>query len=140
MKTVKQLLFAAVIGLFIVSMAMAQEKASQTTAAPGPTTEYQVKFPVTLQGGEYDLQTVIIDFPQGAGMPKHMHGGYVLVTVLHGEMTLKDKGGERIIKAGNSWTENPGDQHSVVNSGAAPARVLVNMLLPKGAEFTTIIK
>ena len=109
MKTVKQLLFAALIGLLMVSMAMAQEKASQTTAAPGPTTEYQAKFPVTLKGGEYDMQNIIIDFPQGAGMPTHMHGGYVLVTVLNGEMTLKEKGTERIIKAGESWTENPGD-------------------------------
>ena len=73
-------------------------------------------------------------------MPTHMHGGYVLVTVLHGEMTLKEKGTERIMKVGESWTENPGNQHSVVNAGTAVARVVVNMLLPKGAEFTTIIK
>ena len=139
MKTVKQLLFIALVGLLMVSAAMAQEKASQT-AEPGPTTAYQAKFPVTLQGGEYDLNTVILDFPQGAGMPTHMHGGYVLVTVLNGEMTLKEKGGERIMKVGESWTENPGDQHSVVNAGTAVARVVVNMLLPKGAEFTTIIK
>jgi quercetin dioxygenase-like cupin family protein len=140
MKTVKQLLFIALVGLLMVSAAMAEEKASQTTAAPGPTTAYQAKFPVTLPGGEYDLNTVILDFPQGAGMPTHIHGGYVLVTVLHGEITLKEKGTERIMKVGESWTENPGDQHSVVNAGAATVRVVVNMLLPKGAEFTTIIK
>lgn len=138
MKTVKQLLFVALIGLLMVSVAMAQEKASQT-AAPGPTAAYQAKFPITLQGGEYDLQTIILDFPQGAGVPKHAHGGYVLVTVLNGEITLKDKSGERIIKTGESWTENPGDLHSVVNTGATPARVVVNILLPKGAEATTII-
>ena len=139
MKTVKQLLFVALIGLFMVSVAMAQEKASQT-AVPGPTAAYQAKFPITIQGGEYDLQTIILDFPQGAGVPKHVHGGYVLVTVLNGEITLKDKSGERIIKTGESWTENPGDLHSVVNTGATPARVVVNILLPKGAEATTIIK
>ena len=139
MKTVKHLLFIALVGLFMVSAAMAEEKASQT-AEPGPNTAYQAKFPVTIQGGEYDMKTVILDFPQGAGMPKHMHGGHVLAMVLNGEMTLKEKGTERTIKAGESWTENPGDQHSVVNAGAAVARVVVNMLLPKGAEATTIIK
>ncbi|MBI5098881.1 MAG: cupin domain-containing protein [Nitrospirae bacterium] len=139
MKTVKQLLFAALIGLLMVSVAMAQEKASQT-AEPGPTTTYQAKFPITIQGGEYDMKTVIIDFPQGVGMPTHMHGGHVLVIVLNGEMTLKEKGTERIIKAGESWTENPGNHHSVVNAGSTTARVVVNMLLPKGAEATTIIK
>jgi len=139
MKTVKQLLFVALIGLLMVSVAMAQEKASQT-ATSGPTVIYQAKFQITLQGGEYDLQTVIMEFPQGASIPKHVHGGYVLATVLNGEMTLKEKGSERIIRAGESWTENPGDLHSVVNAGAAAARVVVNMLLPRGAEATTLIK
>ena len=139
MKTVTQLLLVALIGLLLVSAAMAQEKEIKP-AAPAPITEYQTKLPVTLQSGEYDLQTVIINFPQGVGMPYHMHGGYVLVTVLQGELTLKDKSGEKIIKAGESWTENPGDQHSVINAGAAAVRVVVNMLLPKGAEVTTMIK
>lgn len=71
---------------------------------------------------------------------KHIHGGHVLVTVLQGEMTLTDKAGEKIVRAGESWTEGPGDQHSVVNAGTTAARVVVNMLLPKGAEPTTIIK
>ena len=139
MKTVKQLLFVALIGLLMVSVAMAQEKASQT-ATPGPTIIYQAKFQITPQGGEYDLQTIIMEFPQGASVPKHVHGGYVLVTVLNGEMTLKEKGSERIVRAGGSWTENPGDLHSVVNAGATAARVVVNMLLPRGAEATTLIK
>ena len=139
MKTAKQLLFVALIGLLMVSVVMAQEKASQT-ATPGPTVIYQDKFQITLQGGEYDLQTIIMEFPQGASVPKHVHGGYVLVTVLNGEMTLKEKGSERIVRAGGSWTENPGDLHSVVNAGATAARVVVNMLLPRGAESTTLIK
>jgi quercetin dioxygenase-like cupin family protein len=139
MKTVKQLLFVALIGLLMVSVAMAQEKASET-ATPGPTIINHAKFQITLQGGEHDLQTVIMEFPQGASIPKHVHGGYVLATVLNGEMTLKEKGSERIIRAGESWTENAGDLHSVVNAGTTAARVVVNMLLPRGAEATTLIK
>ena len=138
MKTAKQLMFVALIGLLMVSVATAQEKATQT-ATPGPTISHQAKFQITLPGGEYDLQTIIMEFPQGAGVPKHMHGGYVLVTVLNGEMTLKEKASERIIREGESWTENPGDVHSVVNAGTTAARVVVNMLLPKGAEATKLI-
>jgi quercetin dioxygenase-like cupin family protein len=139
MRTVKPLLFIFIAGLVGVFVSTAQEKAGQTVA-PGPTTVYQAKFPVTLKAGEYDVQTVIMDFPKGAIVPNHRHGGFVLVTVLSGEMTLKEKGKERVIKAGESWTENPGDIHSVVNAGASTARIVVNMLLPKGAEATTIIK
>jgi quercetin dioxygenase-like cupin family protein len=139
MKAVKQLLFVVLIGLVMVSVARAGEKESQTSA-PGMNAVYQSRFVTTLQAGEYEMQTVIADFPQGVGVPNHMHGGYVLVTVLSGEMTLKEKGSEKIIRAGENWTENPGDVHSVVNAGTATARVVINMLLPKGAEPTTIIK
>ncbi|MBI5057785.1 MAG: cupin domain-containing protein [Nitrospirae bacterium] len=139
MKTLKQLLFIALMGLLFVTVAAAEEKGNQPTT-PGPATTYQAKMPVTLPGGEYDQMTLIIDFPPGAGFPEHMHGGYVLVIVLQGEITIKEKGSEKTIKAGESWTEAPGNLHSAVNAGASTARVVVNMLLPKGAEATTIIK
>jgi quercetin dioxygenase-like cupin family protein len=139
MKTAKQFLFVPLIGLFMVSVTMAQEHASQT-ATPVPTTINQAKSQITLQGGEYDLQTIVMEFPQGVGVPNHMHCGFVLVTVLDGAITLKEKDSERIIRAGESWSENPGDLHSVVNAGTSTARIIVNMLLPRGAEATTFIK
>jgi len=89
---------------------------------------------------EYDLLTVIMDFPSGAGVPKHVHGGSVLVMVLSGEISLKEKGAEIIKRTGESWTEKPGDEHVVINAGTANVRVVVNMLLPKGAEATTLVK
>jgi quercetin dioxygenase-like cupin family protein len=139
MKLSKLLCFFILMGLVFSSAVMADEKAAPS-AAPGPNTVSQAKFPVTVPAGEYDLQTIILEFPPGVGMPMHMHGGNVLVIVLQGEMTLKDKLGERILRVGESWTEGPGDHHSVVNAGTAAARVVVNVLLPKGAETTTIIK
>lgn len=139
MKAMKPLLFVCLVSLLFASEAMPQEKAGQT-AMPAPATTYQAKFPVTLQAGEYELLTVVLDFPPGAGVANHMHGGQALVTVLSGEMTLREKDTERILRTGESWTENPGDIHSVVNAGGANARVAVSMLLPKGRESTTIIK
>lgn len=138
MKAVRYILFAGLAGLIMMSAALAQQQASQPAAAP--ITPYEAKFPIAVQAGEYDLRTMILDFPQGAGVPLHAHGGYVLATVLSGEITLKEQGTERIIRPGESWTEDPGNPHAVVNAGAAPARVVVNMLLPKGAEATTILK
>jgi quercetin dioxygenase-like cupin family protein len=139
MNTMKPFLFVCLVSLLFVSAAMAQEKTGQTPM-PGPAATYQAKFPVALQAGEYELLTILLDFPPGAGVPNHMHGGHVLVTVLSGEITLREKGTERILRTGESWTENPGNVHSVVNSGAASARVAVTMLLPKGGETTTVIK
>ena len=139
MKTVKQLSFTVLLLLLMTSVAIAQEEASQAILQ-GPTVVYNAQFPVTVEGREYEMQTIIMDFQHGAGVPDHMHGGPVLVTVLDGEMTLMEKNINRFVRVGESWTENTFDIHSVVNSGKTTARVVVNILLPKGAEATTIIK
>src|SRR5574337_1037358 len=140
MKTVKQLLFAILMMLLWISVvAQADEKGGQA-AAPGPVVVHMAKFPITVGKNEYDLLTIIQDFAEGTGVANHKHGGHVLVTVLSGEMTLRERGAERIIKTGESWTERPGDVHSVVNAGTSTARVAISILLPKGAEVTTMIK
>ena len=139
MRTTKQLLFVILMALLLASAAIAEEKTGQT-ALLGPTTAFQAKYPITVRGGDYDLLTVILDFPPGARIPMHVHGGHVLATVLSGELTLTEKGSERIMKTGESWTENAGDQHSVVNAGKANTRVAVSILLPRGAEANTIVK
>jgi quercetin dioxygenase-like cupin family protein len=139
MKIMKQFLFVAFVAMLSVSVAMADEMAGKP-APPGPAVVYQAKFPITVQGAEYDLLTIIMDFPSGAGVPRHIHGGAVLVTVLSGEITLTEKGAEVITKTGESWTEKAGDEHAVVNAGSATVRVAISMLLPKGSEATTIVK
>ncbi len=106
----------------------------------GPAEFSQAKYRVAIANGEYDLVTSILDFPAGAAVPNHVHGGYAVVTVLDGEITLREKGAEKIVKAGESWTESPGNVHSAVNGGAVPARVAVSYLIPKGAEILTIVK
>lgn len=137
MKITRQFFLVVPLLLLLVWPATAQEKAGQTTA---PVTVSQAKFPVTVKGAEYDLLTVVLDFPPGAGVARHSHGGHALVTMLSGELTLKEKGMGRTLKTGESWTEDPGAEHEVVNTGASTARVVVSMLLPKGAEVTTMAK
>lgn len=140
MKTVKQLLFLAFTMFLLISVAAAADEKSGQAATPGPTVVSQTKYPLTVGSGEYDLITRILDFPAGAWTPNHMHGGNVLVTVVSGEMTTREKGTEKIFKAGESWTESPGNVHTVGNASTAPARVVAVFLLPKGAEITTNMK
>jgi quercetin dioxygenase-like cupin family protein len=140
MKTFKGALALLVVVFITASTASAGDKMGQTTAPPGPMAPYQAKYPIAVKGGDYELLTVIMDFPPGAAVPRHFHGGYVLVTVLSGELTLTEKGASRMVKTGDSWTENIGDQHAVLNTGSVPTRVAVSILLPKGAEVTTVVK
>jgi len=139
MKNVKQLLFLVFMMFLWISIAAADEKGVQA-ATPGSTVVSQAKYPLTLGSGEYELITRILEFPPGAWTPNHMHGGNALVTVLNGEMTLREKGAEKIVKAGENWTESPGNVHAVGNAGTATARVAAVFLLPKGAELTTLVK
>jgi quercetin dioxygenase-like cupin family protein len=142
MRTFRRVLPLLLVTLITAFTAAADDMAGKTTApAPlGPTATYQAKYPIPVQGGDYELLTVILDFPPGAGVPRHFHGGYMVVTVLSGELTLTEKGASRVVKTGDSWTENIGDQHSVINTGSIPTRVVVTTLLPKGAELTTLVK
>ena len=137
MRIVKPFPLLFVLTLLIVFATGVQ--ADPKSGGPGPVIAHQAKYSITVEGKEYDLLTLIIDFPNGAGFPEHYHGGNVVATVLSGEITLKEKGTERVVKTGESWTEAPGAVHSVVNKGA-PARVAVSILLPKGAEMQTPVK
>ena len=139
MKTVQRLLLTTSMMLLLASASIAADK-TEPTAMPAPTTVYQAKSPITLQSGEYELLSMIMEAAPGVGVPRHKHGGQVLVLVLSGELTLRQNGTERVMKTGDSWTENAGDEHSVINTGNVTARVAVSMVLPKGAEATTIIK
>jgi quercetin dioxygenase-like cupin family protein len=139
MKTLKQSILAALMLFLLIATVAAEEKGGKA-AAPGPVVVNMSKFPITVAGGDYDLLTIIQDFPAGGGIANHKHGGYVLVTVLSGEMTLREKGIERVIKTGESWTEHPGDVHAAVNAGTVTTRVAISILIPKGAEVTTMVK
>jgi quercetin dioxygenase-like cupin family protein len=139
MKTAKLFSFVCLVMLLLVSATMAQEKTGQSEM-PAPSVFSKASFPIDIQAGGYDLVSIVFDFPPGAAVPNHFHGGHTLATVLSGEITLREKGTERIIKAGSSWTESQGDVHSALNAGSTSARVAVSMLLPKGAEATTIKK
>jgi len=101
------------------------------------TTAMQAQFPLGVAAGEAKLVNVIVDFAPGAKTPEHTHGGPVLATVVAGTITLHEHGATRVINAGESWTEVPGNVHYAANEGAEPARVSVASILPKSAVLTT---
>ena len=118
----------------IVTVAKAQ------TDTPAPVNIVLQSFPITVAAGDYELINQVLDLPGGSGVPNHMHGGPVVVTVITGEVTLVEAGSERVVKSGESWTESVGYVHAIANRGTSTARVVASYLIPKGAARTTIIK
>lgn len=94
--------------------------------------------PAAELAGEFELVQLIVDFPLGTWTPAHTHGGTLLVTVLKGEQTVRDaQGNEKIYKAGEAFTETPGEYLEIGNVGQDLVTVSAVALLPKGAKLST---
>jgi quercetin dioxygenase-like cupin family protein len=75
------------------------------------------------------LRAVLVAYGPGAGSPSHRHpaSAFIYATVLEGEIRSKvNDDPEHVYKAGESWTEMPGDHHKVSTNASAtkPARLL----------------
>jgi len=105
---------------------------------PGPTVKVRSNLEAANLPVQFDAIQMVLDFAPGAWTPLHSHGGEVFVTVLEGEMTVRDQAGERVYKPGDTWIEHPGDVHQAGNVGDVKASVFVTFLLPKGAQLTTV--
>ena len=75
------------------------------------------------------IRAVLVEYGPGAGSPSHRHpsSAFIYATVLEGEICSKvNDDPEHVYKAGESWTEMPGDHHKVSANASStkPARLL----------------
>jgi quercetin dioxygenase-like cupin family protein len=111
--------------------------AAQTPAANAAPREL-ARHPLT--GALDGLDAVLLELKPGAAASReHRHTGPVLGYVLEGAVRFGvDHGPEQIIQAGGTFFEPTGALHSTWSSAtAAPARVLVFMVVPRGSSGTT---
>ncbi|HST04022.1 MAG TPA: cupin domain-containing protein [Chloroflexia bacterium] len=105
-----------------------------------PTVSFQGSFPLTVQAGEYDLTYLVLDFAPGASIPLHYHGGPALVVGMEGALTLRPEGGtEHVLAPGDVMNEQAGVKHVMINTGTTNSRIMAVVLLPKGADLTTVV-
>lgn len=75
------------------------------------------------------MRTVLVEYEPGAGSPSHRHptSAFIYARVLEGAIRSKvNDAPEKTYKAGESWTEKPGDHHQVSHnaSDTEPAKLL----------------
>jgi quercetin dioxygenase-like cupin family protein len=75
------------------------------------------------------LRAVLVEYAPGAGSPSHRHptSAFIYARVLEGAIRSKvNDEPEKTYKAGESWTEKPGDHHQVSHnaSDTEPAKLL----------------
>ncbi|MGE0023813.1 MAG: cupin domain-containing protein [Hyphomicrobium sp.] len=115
-------LVAAAVALFATNVAAQQD------IAPGAkvTVVFDQELP-NVPGKS--MRAVLVEYGPGAGSPSHRHpsSAFIYARVLEGAIRSKvNDAPERTYKAGESWTEKPGDHHQVSHnaSDTEPAKLL----------------
>ena len=116
------------------------EQAGSAELPPGPTTVTRSSLRLTEVPSALNLVQVQLDFAPGAWTPPHWHGGPLLVTVIEGEIAMRQQGTERTFKAGELWIEYPGVVHAAGNRTSGTATVVVTFLMPKGGRLTSVVQ
>jgi quercetin dioxygenase-like cupin family protein len=101
--------------------------AEETNAPPSKVTQIFDRELPNVPGKS--MRAVLVEYGPGAASPSHRHpkSAFIYATVLEGEIRSKvNDGPERVYKAGESWTEMPGDHHQVSANASAtePAKLL----------------
>ena len=81
-------------------------------------------------------QQVIVqarEFAPGESSGWHVHPGVEIATVVSGEVDLVTAGGVRRLGTGDSFQMPRGQAHNGVNPGTVPARIVITLVVDKGA-------
>lgn len=92
------------------------------------------------------IRGVLVEYPPGGASPAHIHAGsaFIYATVLEGAVKSKvNEGPVSIFKAGDSFSEFPGDRHDISANASLtqPARLLAVFVVDTSeAVLTTSIE
>jgi quercetin dioxygenase-like cupin family protein len=80
------------------------------------------------------MRAVLVEYGPGAASPSHRHpnSAFIYATVLEGAIRSQvNDDPARVYKAGETWTEQPGDHHKVSANASAtePAKLLAIFVL-----------
>ncbi len=127
-----------IVIVLAILMAFLMPASVAVAAGTGPATEASASFPVAASPSTpFVAVQLVLEFPPGAGVPMHHHGGNGYITMLAGELMLTANGVTTTYRAGDSFVEYPDVHYKGWNAINAPARLLVTYLVPKGTAVTT---
>ena len=88
------------------------------------------------------IKGVLVEYAPGGSSPAHTHPGsaFIYATVLEGEIKSQvNDGPVKIYRAGENFSENPGDRHGVSANASTtkPARLLAVFVVDTGEKNLT---
>ena len=89
------------------------------------------------------IKGVLVEYPPGGSSPAHTHApsAFIYATVQQGAVRSKvNDGPESVYRAGESFSEMPGDHHGVSANASAtePARLLAVFVVDTDAAVLTV--
>lgn len=109
---------------------------ASTAATAPPASVPQTHAELDVPRGK--AQRVIVqsrDFAVGTESGWHVHPGTEVVYVVSGQLELRVKGKVTVLNAGDSATMPRGLVHNGANRGAQTAKVVITLLVDKGAAL-----
>jgi quercetin dioxygenase-like cupin family protein len=115
--------------------------AAAPAALEQPTASFEAWFEVEQPpSSPFEAVQMVVDFPSGARVGRHIHGGPGYITMLDGEMTMTiGDAPMRAYTANESFVEPFKVVAEGANLSAASSSLLVTYLLPVGAPVTTLV-
>jgi quercetin dioxygenase-like cupin family protein len=115
---------------------IATSVAAEETLAPGAKVSLVFDQRLPNVPGK-SMRAVLVEYEPGAGSPSHRHptSAFIYARVLEGAIRSKvNDEPEHTYKAGESWTEKPGDHHQVSRnaSDTEPAKLLAIFVVDTG--------
>ena len=94
------------------------------------------------------MKGILVEYAPGGSSPPHIHAksAFIYATVLEGEIKSQvNDGPVKVYRAGENWSENPGDHHGVSANASTtkPARILAVFVvdtIEKNEKLTTFSK
>jgi quercetin dioxygenase-like cupin family protein len=130
----------SLLGVMASTMFVASAAASAQSAPPARRLDFNEIVP-NIPGKS--LKTVVVHYAPGQVSPPHAHAksAFVVAYVLEGEIRSAVNGQPaKTYKAGEYWSENPGDQHTTSGNASKtnPAKLLAIFIVDtKDSVLTT---
>jgi quercetin dioxygenase-like cupin family protein len=110
---------------------------TEAFAQPRETVAPAFAYPIANVPGK-SMTALIVSYPAGGKTPPHRHGkSFVVAYVFEGTIRTQLGSGEiKTYKAGESWTEKPGEHHVLSENVSAtkPAKILAMLVANTNAK------
>ena len=129
---------AFAVAMLTVGTSPSISVAAEATAGPSTSFEawFEVEQPPTVP---FEAVQLVVDFPVGSRVARHVHGGPGYITTIEGEMTMWIGAAEgRTYPTGASFVEPFRVVAEGTNLSPAQSSLLVTYLIPVGSSVTTL--